>query len=125
VFNTLHNNKRINTLLDNMKILPSGANNINTVEPGIKQISNILKLISLLKTKFNNANTINSNTIGTTNTNFIFNKIKQAFLSNIYYNNKTNNNYNILKNNINKFKALGIFLSKIFAKNVEIQLIRL
>jgi hypothetical protein len=123
VFNTLHNNKRINTLLDNMKILPSGANNINTVEPGIKKISNILKLISLLKTKFNNANTINSNTIGTTN--IIFNKIKQAFLSNIYYNNKTNNNYNILKNNINKFKALGIFLSKIFAKNVEIQLIRL
>jgi hypothetical protein len=106
-----------------MKILPSGANDINTVEPGINKIFNILKLIAVVKTKFNSVNSINSNTVGTTN--IIFNKIKQAFLSNIYYNNKTNNNYNILKNNINKFKALGIFLSKIFAKNVEIQLIRL
>lgn len=125
VFSTLHNNKKINTVLNNMKVLQSGANNINIVEPGIKNFFNTLKLILILKTKFNSVKTINSNTIKTTNTNFIINKIKQAFLSNIYYNNKTNNNYNILKNNINKFKALGIFLSKIFAKNVEIQLIRL
>lgn len=126
VFNILHNNKKMNTLLDNMKVLQYGANNINTVKkPGIKQIFNTLKLILKLKTKINSVKTINSNTIGINNNNIIFNKIKQAFLSNIYYNNKTNNNYNILKNNINKFKALGIFLSKIFAKNVEIQLIRL
>jgi hypothetical protein len=121
IFSTLQNNKRINTLLNNMKVFP--INNINTIaytgerKPEIKQIFNILKLISILITKFNSEKTINSNVI--------FNKIKQGFLSNIYYNNKTNNNYNILKDNINKFKALGIFLSKIFAKNVEIQLIRI
>lgn len=125
VFSILHNNKRINTLLNNMKVMQSGANNNNTVEPGIKNFFNTLKLILILKSNFNSIKTIDSNTIRTTNNNIIFNKIKQAFLSNIYYNNKTNNNYNILKNNINKFKALGIFLSKIFAKNVEIQLIRL
>lgn len=125
VFSILHNNKRINTLLNNMKVLQSGGNNINTVEPRIKNFLNTLKLILILNSNYNSVKTINSNTIGTTNTNNIYNKIKQAFLSNIYYNNKTNNNYNILKNNINKFKALGIFLSKIFAKNVEIQLIRL
>ena len=128
VFSTLHINKRINTLLNNKTILQSGVNNINTVaerEPGITKIFNTLKLILILKTKFNSVKTINSNTIGATNNNIIFNKIKQAFLSNIYYNNKTNNNNNILKTNINKFKALGIFLSKIFSKNVEIQLIRL
>jgi hypothetical protein len=123
VFSTLDNNKRINNLLQNMKVLPTGMNNINTIahtgnrEPVIQKIFNILKLISILNTKFNSVKAINSN--------IIFNKIKQGFLSNIYYNNKTNNNYNILKDNINKFKALGIFLSKIFAKNVEIQLIRL
>lgn len=51
--------------------------------------------------------------------------IKESFLAFESYNNKAKNNNNILKNNILKFRWLGVLLSKIFKKNVNIELIRL
>lgn len=117
----------LNSALHNGEALAKQTN-INTIEdaaPQSKTIFNaprLLKLISIIKNNY-----LPSSPAPKTNNDpmFIYNRIKQAFLSNVYYNNKTNYNNNILKNNINKFKLLGIFLSKIFAKNVEIQLIRL
>lgn len=60
------------------------------------------------------------------NKDILFNKIKGMLLAYNALSSKTQNyNKNIVQSNRLKFKYLGILLSKIFGKNVEIQLIKL
>jgi hypothetical protein len=122
--------KNINTNIFTATLpIPNGAYEINTVEQELKfKIKEIflsyLKLLNnktILLTKLNN----NANAV-TTNISLPRSQENTGFNSLAFSGSSINSNgNNILKNNKLKFKYLGLLLSKILGKNVELQLIRL
>jgi len=118
--------------INNTSILNNDNNNLTPkidyakFNLNIKIIKLIIKNNIILTNTFNNYSNIPVNrNYNLDELNILNNKIKEALLSFEIYNNKAHNNSNLLRNNIIKFKWLGILLSKIFNKNVSIELIRL
>jgi hypothetical protein len=133
---------KLNRQLFLSRLLINKNNPIISQSVSIKTLQYTIKILTLIIN--NNAPLpsalINKKTIALTNINkariesaayglqskqtLLLKKIKDIFLSDTFNKIKLQNS-NILNNNIVKFKWLGIILSRIFAKNVEIQLVRL
>lgn len=126
---------KLNRQLFLSRFLLNKNNSIISQDVSIKTLQYAIKILTLIIN-----NNIKTNSIALISTNkkdskylgltensaqtLLLKKIKDIFLSHTF--NKTKiQNTNILKNNIVKFKWLGVILSRIFGKNVEIQLVRL
>lgn len=132
---------KLNRQLFLSRLLLNGKNNpIISQSVSIRTLQYVIKILTLIINNNNTplilnnkTNTYNSGlqssasyfgSEATAEQTLLSTKIKDIFLSDTF--NKTKlQNTNILKNNIIKFKWLGIILSRIFGKNVELQLVRL